>query len=372
MPPIGGSDELTAEELAYLESGGKTELNIQPEPPSEPQNEPESGEGGGQGGDATVPAEGAGEPPTGQESPADDGDEGDDEVVIVGKDGKPRGKDGKFVSHAALHKERERHKLTKAERDDLKVKLARGEERLAILNEAFNGSLGKPGEGQQQVPGQPGQPGQQQQNPLAEPDIDPETDLFAAFKQMQRRTQYLQSQQSHFTQTQTARDTFAQITRTYHDDARRLMNEKPEFADAYRYLVESRERELEFMGWSDPVQRKQAISREESELVINAIKERKSPAEVIYNFAVARGFKAAPAPQPNGSGNPAPPPQKTLAQQKIEQVRAGQNAADTLSNAGGASHEGLTFAALANMSDDEFARAVDKMSKAELERFMGR
>lgn len=366
---MSGSDELTAEELAYLESGGRSELSIEPNPSPEPQNEDVTGEGGGHGGDAPVVTQGAGEPSEGQETASDDEDGGDSlpegVTIRVGKDGRPRlvGPDGKFVKsvpHSALHKERERRKQTRAELEELKVKYARADERLAILNDAVLGKSQQNGQQQQQ---------EQPKNPLDEPNINPDEDLLGAFRQMQRRTSFLQQQQSQFTQAQTARDAFSQVTQNYHADAQRVMQEKPDFRDAYTHLVETRMKELEFLGMTDPEQRKQTVIREEADIVISAMKSGKSPAEVIYNFAVARGFRPNAAPPANGAGAPS---QKTPAQQKIEQVRNGQNAAQTLSNTGGASHEGLTMAGLANMSDDEFARVVDTMSKSQLEQFLGR
>lgn len=348
---IGDFDELSESELAYLNSGGKTDLGIGQQTdesaPSEAEQQPAAPQ-------VTAPENAA---PDANASLEDDEDEIDDEI-IVGPDGKLRAKNGKFVSHRALHKEREKHKATKAEMQTLRDKLSRGEERLAILNEAFQGS-----QGQKPNVQQPQQPA----NPYDEATIDPQEDIFGAFKQMQRRAEFNFKQQNEVQQMQTARDTFQRVTQAYHADARQFMQKEPSFEAAYKHLVAGRHAELQSMGMTDDAQRNAYIAQEETQLVVQAMQSGKSPSQVIYEFAKARGF----APSQSSAPAPAPMQNASAAVQKIQQVRNGQQAAQSLSNVGGAAAKTLTMDTLANMSDDEFAAAVDGMSKAQIRQLMG-
>lgn len=369
---MGKSDELTDEELRYLESGGTAPISGiappaehtdgNPQVQSEPQPSAEVLQ-------ESQPA--ASEDQDAQGTDADDESEGDEFTVITGRDGKTRlkGKDGKFVSHKALHAEREKRKAIQAERDDLKLRLARGEERLAILNEAFNGGA-RPADGAQQP--------KVDDDPLAEEAVDAAKDPFGAIEQLRRQNAAL-SQRFHGHQTQAQQsDTLNRVKEVYHTDARRLMTEDPNFEAGYRFLVGQRHKELEVMGLADEAERNRVIAQEETSLVIEALRAKMSPAQAIYNIAKARGFapSQAPAEASNGdqpSRNGAPDPAKvSAAAEKIANVKRGQQASDTLSVAGSSPSGSLTFAQLAAMNDEEFAAAIDSMSKAQVERMLGR
>lgn len=361
-----GNDDLSDAELAYLESGGKVMdgLPMAESPAPAPSD-------GGQ--DSRPPADGLPAPAVGQEQAH--GDEDDDDAgalpdgvqIKVDKNGRPRlvGADGKFVKsvpHKAFHAEREKRKTVQQERDELKLKLARGEERLAILNEAFNGNGDPKG-----ANGQPQQPA----NPMDEEPIDIEKDFVGWAKQIQRQKDYLANQLRETRTTTESRETFRSLKEAYHADAKQLMAADPNFQDAYMHLLAGRHRELAMMGMTDEAARNAHIAQEEAALVTQAVQAGQRPAQMIYEMAKARGFtpKSTPAPGQQQNGQHAA---LTPAQQKIATVKNGQQAAQTLSQAGSGSSEGLTFNSLANMTDEEFARAVDGMSKAQVERFLGR
>lgn len=351
MGPIGG-DDLTDAELAYLESGGAATEGLVSEEP--PQPDPQGGQ------EAQPPQE-----PQDQSQPPEGGDDDDGEgfeidEIVLDKNGRLRGKNGRFVPHAALHKEREAHKLTKAERDELREKLARGDERLKILNEAFNGQ-------------QPQSPQQQQQpDPLSEEPIDPSVDFMGAVAQIQRQQAAIRDIVQRSTETQRYQQQLTSLQQAYHGDVRRFMEQEPSFADAYRHLVGVRQRELELLGIADEADRNRIIAREEIELVSQALRSRRSPAELLYAMAKARGFQPAQQQQqPQAPGSHPQNDPAAAARDKLQQIRNGKAAADTLSGAGGA-EAGLTFAKLAAMSDDEFAAVVEKMPKAQLERLLGK
>lgn len=358
-----GGDDLTADELAYLESGGTS---------GGPSSEPSQESPAPVQTEVRAPAQSS-QPQSSPDADLDDEPEDEDDEIVVGPDGKLRAKNGKFVSHKALHKEREKRKATQRELEETRIRMARGEERLAILNEAFtqNGDPRGP---------QANQQANQQPNPLDEAPIDPETDFFGWAKQMQRQKDHLARQLNESTQSTNQRETMRAVTEAYQNDARRFMAQEPSFQDAYVYIVQGRHRELAFMGMKDEAQRNAYIAQEEAQIVTQALKAGQSPAHMMFQLAQARGFTPnrgsapAPAAAPNGARAPvqAPAPQRAAAQQKIEQLRNGQNAAQSLSNAAGGASEGLTMNALTSMSDDEFSAVVDKMSKHQLERLLGR
>jgi hypothetical protein len=341
MPPLG--EDLSAEELAYLESNGKGEAPVVAETPAEPPEEAPEAET-----PADAPVEGA------EAEAAADDDEGFE--VKVDKNGKQRlvDKSGKFVSHKALHEEREKRKAVQKERDDLLVKHARGEERLAILNEAFNG---------QQNPQQA-----KNDDPFAEEAVDATKDPFAAIEQLKRQNAALIAKFNGAETASQQRETFKNVQTAYVDDAKRMMAADPNFEPAYRHLVATRHAELSAIGVNDEAQRNAIISREEGEMVVNAMKNKLSPAEAIYKVAKARGFAPTPPKTPEQTQQE----NAKKGQEKIANLRNGMKAADTLSNPGTAPSEGLTYAALVAMSDTEFDAAISKMSKQQVDKIMGK
>lgn len=347
---IATDDELTAEELAYLNSGGQTDVpapQVQEEQEPAPQQE-------------TVSAEPNTETPSAPEED-DDGDALPNGIRIVEVNGRQRlvGADGKFVRsvpHAALHKERERRKATETELHKMREAQARLDERLAILNEAM-----KP------------KPAEKEKTPLEEDDINPNEDPLGALAQSQRRLKFVVEQQnkaSEETRAQSeARQVFEGVQRTYREDAARLVQANPAFKDAYAFLMKMRDAEYQALGVTDPAQRAAAIARDEAQIVIDAVKGGRSPAETIFAIAQARGFTPAAAPAPNGQMKPTA--SATQATAKLQQLKAGQAAAQTLSGTGGSPHEGLTAESLANMSQTDFDAMVDKLTPAQQRQLLG-
>lgn len=348
---IARDDDLTAEELAYLESGGKSDVPA-PEPTPEAQPDSVSVETNTETPSTTVAA------------PAEDEDDGDSLPngirIITDDQGRQRlvnaeGKYVRSVPHAALHKERERRKAVETEFAKSRETQARLDERLAILNEAMNP---KP------VPQKP-------QTPLEEPDISVEEDPLGALAQLQRRNQYLMTERTKSaeeTQHQSAvRDTFERVQSNYKNDAARVMAANPAFKDAYTFLMKGRDAEYQALGVSDPAERAAAIARDEAQIVIEATKAGRSPAETILAISIARGFNPGAA----SDGTMKPTASATQATAKLQQIRNGQAAAQTLSGTGGTPHEGLTAESLANMPQAEFDAMLDKLSPAQQRQFLG-
>jgi hypothetical protein len=331
------SDDFSPAEAAYFSSKGADTSGLEAESgPAETPQAPASNEGNGAPPASHSPTGG---PPEGPIDGVEDGEE-----LVVGEDGKIRStKSGRFVPHAALHKERERRKGVETELGNYREKMARADERLAVLNELMT------------------KPEPQASTPEAV--IDPEQDPIGALKQSYAKIAALEKKLTESTTQQSERENARAMLSAYEQDARQFAQAKPEFPSAYQYLFQVRHRQLEAIGLKDPAARNRYIADEERQLVSEAFKSRISPAQMVYNLAVASGFSHTP---------PAPEPAKPDHAAKIEAIAKGQRAAGvSLSAAGGSAGEGLTAAALADMSEEEFSAVAAKLGKSKLRQLMG-
>ena len=121
---------------------------------------------------------------------------------------------------------------------------------------------------------------------------------------------------------------------------------QPEYHDAYRYAADTRDKELQALGFADPTQRAAIVRQNTAEIINNAIQQGRNPAELVWEYAQARGF----APKGKRAGS------NEEAQAKIA---AGLQAAGAKLNQGGATGEGeLSAKDLAGITDpEEFEKA---------------
>ncbi len=332
MNDLNSTEDFSPEEMAYITSKGEDTSALQAPEQSAPQSTPE---------------------PVATAQPEAHGDDDAEITIEIGADGKPRDlKSGRFVPHGAFHKERERRKALESENLSYREKMARADERLAVLNQIIGAQEG-PEQAQKEEP------------------INPDEDIFGAFKQAMGKIEKLQSQLNVREQREQSSAAEQNLVQSYQNDAVRFLQEKPDFKDAYFHLVNARHKELEAIGVTDHSQRNAMIAQEEKGLVAQAIQNRRSPAQVMYQLALARGFTAGQSPAPTPSPTPTPNPTPSPAAQKIEQIKAGQQKTASLSSAGGSPGEGMTLEALANMSDDEFHKKVGHLSRNQLRKLMG-
>lgn len=339
--PLGNADEFSAEEQAAFD-------NMQGGQPTEiPEEKPVV---------AAKKEEAA--PKEGEEET--DLEEGEEEVIIVGKDGKPRAKGGQFVPKSALLRVKEQRK---AERDELasyKEKFARGDERLKTLMDVLNAS-----------PDPAGGKGPEEKNPLDEPDIDVEKDPLGAVAQANKRTAFLrkaldaqgkQSKEQQQAQESAGRE--RQIMDAYRTDANRFFKAEPAFKEAWEHLLTMRHAHLEIAGVSDKAARDRIIADEERNLAIESIKGNRSPAETLWKMALAAGFKK--------SGAAAEEPLISPAAKKLQDAAEGQARGKSLSGAGGGGpSEGLSFESIANMPEDQFLAFAETAKGAQKLRELG-
>lgn len=274
------------------------------------------------------------------------------------------------------------------------VDRARLDERLAILNEALT----------------PKQKAAQQEE---DPEPDPEKDIFAHNAWLKRQQLSLSKKLDDLMSGRQQERQSNDLATAYMQDAQQFSANEPNFVPAYQHLIGSRTVELAMFYFGKDItdgqtqltpqelQRvKQEIAGEERALVEEAIKNKQSPAQRVFMLAKARGYRpaaataagngagAAPAggqgagAQQNGSGAPAggqngAAPGQNGAQQggnvvdEVERIRAGQEAARSLSNGGGAPPRQLSAETLLKMDDKQFGELLEQMTPEDERRFFG-
>lgn len=300
--------------------------------------------------------------------------------VTIDADGKIRdARTGKYVPHQAFHAERVRRQALESEIKARDEKLARAEERLTMMTQIM--------EGQRQAQ----QPAQTPTQPEPEVDIDPEKDLFGAFKQLMERNKKLNDELASTKQMTTEQVAQMQMVDRYRQDITRFSGENADFFDAYRHLTNTRRAELKVLGFTDDTVGNQ-MAAEERALAMKAMKDGRSAAQMMYELAKAKGYaKSTPAPTPTPTPpapqaqlqpapQPLPPmpvvqPQPAMpalqtnpaAAQRVQNVQNGMQAAATLTGSGGSPGEGMTVDQLVNMSEADFMNFASSMGLRKLD-----
>lgn len=340
--------------------------------------------------DDTVPREGEPEPAEQKEpdpaepeikEPAekdsaveDDDDDGEPEAKAPeGEDKKPRRV--RFTKYEREVGERDKRIKELEQKDRERIaESARLEERIAIINDALTP---KP---------------QQKQQQDDDPRPDPEQDIFAFSQWQERQLKRLSETVNELRGGFEQQHQQTQVERTYAQDAQRFSNQNPDFADAYQYLLNSRQVQLaEIYFGKDLTEQgvqltpqewqrvKQGIETEERGLVEAALENRVSPAERLYRLARSLGYRKADAqqrPQPtNGAAKlqaeAKPAPAKPTVSDEIRRVKEGADASLSLSNGGSAPALTITPEKLARMSQDEFNDLMDRLPETQQRALMG-
>lgn len=357
MPDIAapnpwGDEDLTAEEQKLFDAmigGGEPAPTAAPEP-KEPETEPAAPEAS----DKTAAA---------PEAKGAEKSEEPDEGITVDQDGRARNAQGRYVPHKALHAEREEHKKTKAELNDIREKMTRGDERLQMLLKAIE-------------PEQAPAPAAPEPVKL----INPNEDFLGALVQAQELlTKGQQTAQQSVQQLRAEQQEQAQVQR-YVRDLQAAHAKDPQFADAMRHVMSVQDNLLQAQGVADPNARKQALFHAEKSFVTKAYTDKVNPAERLVALAKAYGWqpKAAAAPAANGNAPAAnAQPAADPVADKLEAVQRGMSKAGaTLSGGGGQTGETIeTLRQLAEMDEDQFEAFSNKFAgnRREFERrYLGR
>lgn len=309
--------ELSAEETAYFESGGEQELPAAPEVQQE---------------QSDAPAEG--------QQP--------EQVAEQPQDG-TRDDKGRFVRLHALHAEREEHKKTKSELEQIR-------QQQAILNDRWNTLL---------------QINQAKENPEVQAPPDPETDIFAYAKWQGEQLKALQEKtENSERQIQEQRQIEEQergIWNDWQQSATSYATERPEFGDAVKWLSDLRTKQLSAMSVlderfasADGINAQ--INAELRAIVVGARQKGINPAEVVHNMAAQYGFQATQ----QAVTTPKMP-------EKLAGIATAQEQAKTLGQVPGRSGgDQLTAESIAAMSPKEFESWISDSKNARLfDKMMG-
>jgi hypothetical protein len=290
--------------------------------------------------------------------PVQKADQGADQVEqAVGQEadqtGQQTGQDGKpgYVPVQALHAERERRKAIEQQLSDFRERFARADERQRALNELLDLD-----------------PGQKRGQAAAQEEmIDPEKDIFGAFRQALNKITSLEQRLQHTGQRFEAQTAEQQALSAYASDARRFAQATPDFSEAYNHLLNTRAQELEALGVADARQRSQMLAQEEKQIATSALQNGQSPAQILYNLAKLRGYAPKAVQQPQQQSHNI----SDQATKQIEAAKKGREVFPTLTGAGSSGPTGLTVEALADMDEYEFERTISKLSESERRRLMG-
>lgn len=298
---IGGeeTDALSEADRAYFESGGEAEPEQQAEQPE------------------------------GEEQQAEEGQQ-------------PRDDKGKFVPHGALHAEREEHKKTRAEMQELRDFKIRMEERWRLAEELAA-----------------------KEEPKQEQPPNPDEDIFAYARWQAQKTAELEqklAERAQAEQQQQLQQRQEQaVWSHWNASVQSFAAENKDFGNAAKWLSEFRDKQLQTLSAADPQfadvgTRTRQIEQELRSIVINAAQRGQNPAATIYQIAQGYGYKPSNVELP----------------EQLQRVQKAQDASRSISQASGRSGaDEVTPEMIANMSDTEFTAWYAKSGNAaRLDRLM--
>ena len=199
------------------------------------------------------------------------------------------------------------------------------------------------------------QAGQQAQPP--DPKQDPLGYINHVLGNVQNTTAELQQWRQQQEQAAQQRAAVQQYASWATAQEQEFAKTQPEYHDAYRYAADARDRELKALGYDDPNQRAAIVRMNTAEIINNAMQQGRNPAELVWEYAQARGFTARrerPA-MDGGAGRGT----RDGSVDGAAKIASGMQVAGGKLNQGGVAGEGeLSARDLAGITDpDEFEKA---------------
>lgn len=341
------------EELAYLNSGGAEPppaSEAKPEPAAEPQAETDE-----------TPEAAAPEPAAETTDPDVEVSEHDEET---GEDGKPKKR--RKVDYGAYLRQKNEAEAARKEREELREKYNALERERAAVNERIRIAQEMSQRQQAEAQQRAAQANQPQQAAPPDRNEDPLGYMAWQDERLARLEQGFQ-QTAQERQQQAA---LRQLDDAYRSDNHQALKEVPGYADAYNHFIGVTERVLsrENPNWTLP-QVKAEAERQERLLAVQAHQTRQRPAQLIWERALAYGFRPA-APQ---AAQAPVQPDPAAEQARIDAAARGQAQNVSLSNTGrpsGAVSGTMTLDKLTRMSDDDRYRYLQANPDA-IQRIMG-
>ena len=276
----------------------------------------------------------------GAQSAGEEGGEGD----AAAQQQQPR-----MVDHAALVEERER-------RREIEKRAQEADKRATVAEERLNLILQR---AQQNAAQQQGDPQTPQIPDFAQ---DPVGHLAARLQHSERALAqvagYLGQQRQQGDQERNMRALEARAVALEGE----FRAKTPDYDDAVRHLITGRHRELEMAGYRDPAERQLILAEEARMLVAKAMQDGSDPAQMTYEIAKLRGYAPAQGQQQ---------PQAPSATDRMQTIARGQQQARTLSTVSGAEPNAITGRTVANWSDAEFEKWLEKATPEQLQAVMG-
>lgn len=243
----------------------------------------------------------------------------------------------------------------------------------------------------------------EQPEPQAQPRPKPdrESDPFGYMAWLEEQLEGTRQSTEQLVTQQREQAAAAELTNAFRNEAAAYSRSNPDFWEsqagardgAYHFLMRSRDAELQAAGYHDPNVRARIIATDERDIVAMAFQARQqnprapSPAEVLFNLAVSRGYQrrqagappgGAPggAADPGGARGPAAGGQPSVTQ-RVQDIQRGQQASRSLSTAGGAPvPQSIDIAAIADMTDTQYEawkRSLTPVQRGEFYRaYLGR
>lgn len=177
-------------------------------------------------------------------------------------------------------------------------------------------------------------------------EIDAQTDPISAVEDARRRLAQIEEQTTRARHEQT-------LAMNYQQAAVEFSQQTPDFREAYGYAINSRAQELSALGMTQH-SIAEALRQEEMNLVDTALRNGVNPAEAVYNFAKARGYRVASV-EPKAAPKPvekAPDPELQKARQAV---------AATAAATGKPANNEMTLESLAGLSGAAFDSAYEKL-----------
>lgn len=310
----GEGETLTAAERAYLSSRGADTsiLGAQtPQPGAAPTPE-------------KSPPDPAAQPDAEQPMTDENGDLIEGEITIDEQGNARSKRNGQFVPKSAYLRVSDDAKRAKQNERAMRDQLLQTRERLAILSEATEPTPQQ--KGHQELPSEP---------------IDPERDIFGAFKQAMATITDLKTQLQQVSST----TEIDRVGNAFRQDAARFQASQPAFLDAFAHLTKTRDTELEIYGVGDAAERARIINEEALGIIKAHVLAGRSPSEALFKLAQTRGF--APKQQPDAA---------KAAQDQLDRIAKGQEAAMSLRGVGTSGvPTAPTREQVANMGEGDFA-----------------
>lgn len=243
--------------------------------------------------------------------------------------GGDEGEDGeRTVPHGAFHAEREKRKASDEKAKTLEAELAPLKAQLEALAKM------------------------REQIASRAPEALPAADDPAAVEHLRTRLAEIEQGQTRITQhldTQAVNaEEMQKLGAVMHQSEQRYRQEKPDYDAAIEHVVKARAQELALYGLTPP-QIQHAISEEATDIVRSAVAQGRDPAELGYQIAVSRGYRAAAPDETNKDMTGVSPAQRTL--DAIEEAR---KQGKSLGGGGGSKPASLNAEAVKAMTDDEF------------------